>query len=321
MRISRLETLGAGMIDDAPCYDSRLGAVLVAAPASILPAEAVALAGARILLRADWADAATLLARPLRLDLLVLEAIGVCDAVLATALPPIIGEARRHGARIIVALEEDQIDTVANHAFGPHVDLLCRPSLTERVAALAVAAAGRPDAVVGEVGRDAEAARLRRLNEEVARIAETLAQLTRDGGLPPDRAPPGVGDRHNGYGAPPREDDVRASDLRQAIRARRLRGQFFDPTLLEDPAWDMLLDLYAAELERAQVSVSSLCIAAAVAPTTALRWISKMTEAGLLEREPDPFDRRRAFMALSVQARDGLRGYFAAVRRAGLSIA
>ena len=59
----------------------------------------------------------------------------------------------------------------------------------------------------------------------------------------------------------------------------------------------MLLDLYAAELEGAQVSVSSLCIAAAVAPTTALRWIGRMTEAGLFVRQPDPFDRRRAFLA------------------------
>ena len=83
----------------------------------------------------------------------------------------------------------------------------------------------------------------------------------------------------------------------------------------------MLLDLFAAELERAQVSVSSLCIAAAVAPTTALRWIARMTEAGLFERRPDPFDRRRAFMGLSRRASLGMRHYFTALRQAGMAIA
>ncbi len=53
-----------------------------------------------------------------------------------------------------------------------------------------------------------------------------------------------------------------ARDVREVIRARRLRDQFFERGLFEDPAWDMLLDLFAAELEQTQVSVSSLCIAA-----------------------------------------------------------
>ena len=102
---------------------------------------------------------------------------------------------------------------------------------------------------------------------------------------------------------------------------RRLRDRFFASGLFEDPAWDMLLDLFAAELEGSAVSVSSLCIAAAVAPTTALRWIARLTDAGLLERRPDPFDKRRVFMALSEAARQGMRGYCRAVREAGLAIA
>ncbi|WP_260596676.1 hypothetical protein [Sphingomonas endolithica] len=46
-----------------------------------------------------------------------------------------------------------------------------------------------------------------------------------------------------------------------------------------------------------------------------------MTDAGLFLRQPDPFDRRRTFMALSDKALEGMRQYCAAVRRAGLSIA
>jgi len=108
---------------------------------------------------------------------------------------------------------------------------------------------------------------------------------------------------------------VTAHEVREVIRARRLRTQFFRRGLFEDPAWDMLLDLFAAELECTQVSVSSLCIAASVAPTTALRWIAKLSAAGLFERHADPFDKRRAFIALSPGARACMQGYFAAMKQ------
>ena len=68
-------------------------------------------------------------------------------------------------------------------------------------------------------------------------------------------------------------------------------------------------------------TMNSLCIAAAVAPTTALRWINKLIAVGLFERRPDSLDRRRAFVALTARASAGLGDYLAALRRAGLSIA
>jgi DNA-binding MarR family transcriptional regulator len=75
----------------------------------------------------------------------------------------------------------------------------------------------------------------------------------------------------------------------------------------------MLLDLYAARLERRPVSVSSLCIAAAVPATTALRWIKTMTDAGLFVREADPNDGRRIFIALADGAADAMTRYFEAL--------
>ena len=80
----------------------------------------------------------------------------------------------------------------------------------------------------------------------------------------------------------------------------------------------MLLDLYAARLERRRVSVSSLCIAAAVPPTTALRWIGTLHDADLFGREPDPTDKRRAHITLTARAADAMRGYFIAAGKAGL---
>ena len=102
--------------------------------------------------------------------------------------------------------------------------------------------------------------------------------------------------------------------MRAIIKLRRLRDRYFQPDLFADPGWDIMLDLYAARQEGKQVSVSSLCIAAAVPPTTALRWITNMTAAGLLVRVQDPDDARRVFIELSAEARDQLDAYFAAAR-------
>ena len=73
-----------------------------------------------------------------------------------------------------------------------------------------------------------------------------------------------------------------------------------------------LLDLKAAAHEGQQVSVSSLCIAAAVPPTTALRWITAMTKSGMLLRHQDPSDALRVFIELSTETSSKLDDYFMA---------
>lgn len=108
------------------------------------------------------------------------------------------------------------------------------------------------------------------------------------------------------FAASPQLEDqlspVTAKRIRAYIQSRRERNDFFGTELFADPAWDMLLDLSAARLEGRQVSVSSLCIAAAVPTTTALRWIRLLIERGILLREPDPTDGRRAYVSLSETA-------------------
>jgi DNA-binding MarR family transcriptional regulator len=96
---------------------------------------------------------------------------------------------------------------------------------------------------------------------------------------------------------------------------RQKRAQFMDPTLFADPAWDMMLDLMAARLEGHRVSVSSLCIAAIVPATTALRWIQTLTEQGVFLRVPDMNDRRRVYIELSKKAVDAITGYFEAIQK------
>jgi DNA-binding MarR family transcriptional regulator len=77
----------------------------------------------------------------------------------------------------------------------------------------------------------------------------------------------------------------------------------------------MLLDLMAARLDGQRVAVSSLCIAAAVPATTALRWIKTLTDHGLFVRTADPQDGRRVFIELSEAAAAQLSAYLAAAQR------
>ncbi len=251
------------------------------------------------------------------LDIVLADIRSLDDEVAERLLLAIDAAAKAAPLRVVVVLRDAQIDLAAAGAFGPHVRLLCDPPIVEMAAMLAEAKHLRTGGAE-DSARDDE--RLKRLNEEVARIAETLARLTAKS---EDESGGTVRDVARSYGAPPPLTDavIAAADVRRAIRARRMRGQFFDAELFADPAWDMLLDLFAAGLEGGRVSVSSLCIAAAVPGTTALRWIGSMTETGFLEREADPNDRRRAYIVLAPRAVGAMRGYFASVKVAGLAAA
>lgn len=284
----------------------RPSVLLIAAAHDRAPlAEAIRAAGGRVAGEIGWEEGAI---RNQTATAIVAAAADAPDAPLAAVLAELAQLASMGDTAIVVTLSEQQIDLVAGTLFGPGVELLCDPAPATLTGSVALALARRHDLLADNV-REGEAERLRRLNDEVARIAEALARLTSHA----DRRPGTVADRPSPYGSPPSDIPVGAADVRKAIRARRLRDLQFPDGLFEDPAWDMLLDLYAAELEGTQVSVSSLCIAAAVPPTTALRWIGRMTEAGLFERQPDPFDRRRAFMALSENARGRMQRYFGAL--------
>jgi DNA-binding MarR family transcriptional regulator len=81
--------------------------------------------------------------------------------------------------------------------------------------------------------------------------------------------------------------------------ARRRRDRLFNAHIFAEPAWDMLLDLYIQRHRARPVSVQSLCIAAAVPQTTALRWIGKLDARGLVDRRPCAHDMRVIHVTLS----------------------
>lgn len=94
--------------------------------------------------------------------------------------------------------------------------------------------------------------------------------------------------------------DVERS-VRKILTWRRKREACFGAELFADPAWDILLELYAVELGDRRITVSNLCGRAAVPATTALRWITTLEKRGMILRRNDPLDRRRVFMFLSAE--------------------
>jgi hypothetical protein len=211
-------------------------------------------------------------------------------------------------------------------------EILVDPGRAERVLALGRVLARLPNLRLRELGEE-DRLMLLRLTEQVGRIAERLERLEgpprtgirgdpafrfespaqafsgSDGGEPGDRLVRAV--------RPPLPDPRL---VRRIIRQRQLRARFFDGDLFADPAWDMLLDLTAARVEHTRVSVTSLCIASGVPPTTALRWIGQMTDAGLLARVEDETDRRRAFITLTDKAADAMARYFAELGKAAAQL-
>ena len=169
--------------------------------------------------------------------------------------------------------------------------------------------------------RDSEFGALHRISEELSQFARTLSKIADQDDVGPQSI---VSDKPVSFRPAPAgaflpftkpepvrdPEPVSAVAIRDMIKVRRMRDDHFKPELFADPAWDILLDLLAARLEGKTVSVSSLCIAAAVPPTTALRWVTGMTESGMLLRRHDPNDARRVFIELSDDAVERLIAFF-----------
>ena len=275
------------------------------------------------------AEVASLLegeARPLG-EVVLLDCPVVDGAALA-ALTRLDLRAANTGAQLVVSTSVAALDDVFACLDQSNPQLLVDPTRAERVIALGRVLARVPRLRLRELAEE-DRLMLLRLTEQVAQIAERLDRLT---AAAPDRA--------GGFGAEPADGAARFESprpafahqpenggerlvratrpplpdprlLRRIIRQRQLRARFFDGDMFADPAWDILLDLAAARAEHKRVSVTSLCIAAGVPPTTALRWIGQLTEAGLLQRMEDDTDRRRAFITLTDRAADAMARYFA----------
>ncbi|MBT0670867.1 MarR family transcriptional regulator [Novosphingobium profundi] len=244
------------------------------------------------------------------------------DAARTAILSRLDDRARRTGARLIVSTTVDALDSVFACMDQSDPVLLVEPSRAERVLALGQVLANFGKTRVRELSED-DRLMLLRLSEQVGQIAGQIERLGPGSGEAGDKPSPVFRFGHRVESAagtpgaplpagakPPLPS---ATLVRRIIRQRQARSRFFEGDLFADPAWDMLLDLTAARMEGQRVSVTSLCIASGVPPTTALRWIGQMVEAGLFVRICDDSDRRRAFIAPADDTMDAMARYFAQI--------
>jgi hypothetical protein len=228
----------------------------------------------------------------------------------------------RYGAQALIWIGMDQLDTVFAALPVEQCHFLID---ADDALALTLLAQGKQRGKMDQLhdrSRDGDMSgdygALHKISDELADFARTLARIAeQEGTLPSSLSDKPVSFRP----APsaifeplvPADKETKAptaSAIRDLIKLRRMREQHFPPALFADPGWDILLDLFAAKQEGKAVSVSSLCIAAAVPPTTALRWVTTMTEHGALIRRQDPNDARRVFIELSEDSEERLLNFF-----------
>lgn len=232
---------------------------------------------------------------------------------------------------LCVVVELPGLDRLHSLINASRAFVLCEPQVSDISATLiAMRNLAKNMDRLNDSGRGEGSEKLDKISDDLERLTRTIEALVqnRTPGLlsPMSHTDPVSSTMHSPerrYSSGPEGMSAKGSrnaalepqQIRSILRARRLREQIFGADdLFADPAWDIMLDLMAAHLENTKVSVSSLCIAAAVPPTTALRWIRQLTDKGLLVRQADPSDGRRIFIALSDQGAEAVTRWFAESR-------
>lgn len=255
-------------------------------------------------------------------DVVMVDCPVVEGATLA-ALARLDMRVARSGAKLIVSTSIDALDDVFAALDQSDPQILVQASRAERVVAVGRVLADIANPRVREMTEN-DRLSLLHLSRQVEAIASKLEGLSeRSGSKPGHEALRAHSAAPASEVSPQPMEPTRFNSARHAlpdprlvrrlIAARHARSRFFEAELFADPAWDMLLDLTAAHAENQRVSVTSLCIAAMVPATTALRWIKQLVDSGVFERVADPADRRRAFIALSDQSKEAMARYFAEV--------
>ena len=94
-------------------------------------------------------------------------------------------------------------------------------------------------------------------------------------------------------------DAVMVGVAKRLYATRKIRDDLLGCALFSEPAWDILLDLFISEHEQRQLSVSEVCIGARAPSATALRYLTMLQDADLVERTRDERDGRRSHVRLT----------------------
>jgi len=135
-----------------------------------------------------------------------------------------------------------------------------------------------------------------RLTREIWRLQQQLARLTEAvlSGAPPE-----------GF-----DDSDTAGRVGRILKLRTSRRRIFDAELFGEPAWDMLLQLYDAQLRGRTHCIADLCAASGIPPSAALRWIQCLVDGNWISKRCDPCDRQHVIVSLSPKGADAMQRFF-----------
>jgi predicted transcriptional regulator len=93
---------------------------------------------------------------------------------------------------------------------------------------------------------------------------------------------------------------------RELYVQRRARDELFDAALFAEPAWDILLDLFALEQEGRTATVAMVAAGASIPLATARRFVEHLIAEGFVVRSPAEA-RNWAFLQLTDEGRARMR--------------
>lgn len=97
----------------------------------------------------------------------------------------------------------------------------------------------------------------------------------------------------------PADEQALVNAAKRTIKIRDARRKYLPEGYFEEPAYNVLLDLYVANAEKRIVYVNDACIASNTPTSTALRWISILVRDGFATRYRDDKDARRTILEIT----------------------
>ncbi len=114
----------------------------------------------------------------------------------------------------------------------------------------------------------------------------------------------------SGLASPPAIKDGILVAARAARKARRERQRIFGETLMSDPPWDILLELFVARIESRQLGISTLSSAIGISEQTLILWAAQLVEAKLVTSSPNSDEPRDRILALTDEGVNLMCDYF-----------
>jgi len=100
--------------------------------------------------------------------------------------------------------------------------------------------------------------------------------------------------------------------LATALReARRLRAEIFPRVQFGNPNWDVMLDLFIQEVNGFRSSLDHLALTGDLPAPVIYESVAELDRLGLIDRAPDRFDNRVAWLSLTAAGRQGMFDLFA----------